>query len=249
VNFDQNPWFPEELRVEMEWDKRRDPDKYKHIWLGEYLKNSEARVFHNWRIEAFDTPPDARFYFGGDWGFSVDPTVLVRSWFGPDGRTLYIDAEAYKVGCEIDYTPALFAGDDTHEPPRWENPKKWPGIPGATKWQIRADSARPETISYMQRKGFKIQPARKGPGSIEDGIEFLKSVDMIVHPDCTHTADELALYSYKTDKLTDEVLPVLEDKKNHVIDALRYAHEDSRVIPFKWNVNGKAISSDGARAS
>jgi phage terminase large subunit len=38
----------------------------------------------------------------------------------------------------------------------------------------------------------------------------------------------LTLYSYKTDPLTGKILPVLEDKKNHVIDALRYACEAVR---------------------
>src|SRR5690606_4760093 len=151
---------------------------------------------------------------------------LIRSYI--EGRTLFVDREAYKVGCEIDYTPALFAGSDTRTPPRWENPWGWQGIPGSMRWPITADSARPETISYMQRKGFNIAPAKKGAGSIEDGIEFLKSYDIVVHPDCLHTIDELTLYSFKVDKLTDEVLPVLEDKKNHVIDALRYAVENLR---------------------
>lgn len=211
VNWDDNPWFPDVLRDEMEWDRRRDPDKYAHIWLGEHQRNSEARVFKNWRIEAFDTPADARFYFGADWGFSVDPTVLVRCWI--NGRTLYIDKEAYKVGCEIDNTPALFRT-----------------VPGSDKWPIRADSARPETISYMQRNGFpQVVAANKGQGSVEDGIEFLKSYDIVVHPDCKHTIDELTLYSYKVDKLTGEVLPQLEDKENHVIDAIRYALELVRV--------------------
>jgi phage terminase large subunit len=210
VNWDANPWFPEVLRGELEWDRSRDPEKYLHVWAGEYLRNSEARVFRNWKVEEFDTPSDARFYFGADWGFSVDPTVLVRSYI--DGRTLYVDHEAYAVGCEIDRTPQLFDK-----------------VPGSRQWPITADSARPETISWMQRHGFpKIKPAKKGQGSVEDGVEFLKSFDIIVHPRCKHVADELALYSYKTDKLTDEVLPVLEDKANHTIDALRYAVEGAR---------------------
>jgi phage terminase large subunit len=50
----------------------------------------------------------------------------------------------------------------------------------------------------------------------------------VVHPDCKHTADELSLYSYKVDQQTDEVLPQLDDKHNHVIDALRYAVESMR---------------------
>lgn len=210
VNYTDNPWFPDVLRDEMEYDRRRDPDKYAHIWLGEYVRNSEARVFKNWRIEEFEAPPDAMHRLGADWGFSVDPTTLVRCHI--IGRTLYVDYEAYRVGCEIIDTPALFMT-----------------VPEAERWPIVADSARPETISHMQRNGFpKILPAVKGPKSLEEGVEWLKSYDIVVHPRCTHTIDELTLYSYKTDPLTSKIMPVLEDKKNHVIDALRYACEGVR---------------------
>lgn len=212
ANWSDNPWFPDELRDEKNWDKRRDPDKYAHVWLGGYERNSEARVFRNWRIgapEEFYCDPDSRFYFGADWGFSVDPTVLVKLRI--EGRTLFVHAEAYKVGCEIDETPALFDK-----------------VPGSRKWRIRGDSARPETISYMNRHGFNVVSALKGAGSVEDGIEFLKSHEIVVHPACKHAIDELTLYSYKIDKKTDEVLPLLEDKQNHVIDAMRYGLEDAR---------------------
>lgn len=210
ANWRDNPWFPDVLRDEKDWDQRRDPEKYQHIWLGGYQRNSEARVFKNWKIEEFETPADARFYFGADWGFSVDPTVLVRVFI--TGRQLFIDAEAYKVGCEIDKTPDLF--DE---------------VKGSKAWPITADSARPETIDYLKRHGFpRIKPALKGKGSVEDGIEFLKSYDIVVHPRCRHAIDELTLYSFKTDPLTGEVLPVLDDKKNHVIDAIRYAVEGTR---------------------
>lgn len=216
VNYDDNPWFPEVLRREMEWDRSRDPDKYSHVWMGGYVLNSEKRVFRNWRIEDISdqVPADARPYYGGDWGFATDPSVLVRAY--QLGRTLYVDREAYQIGCEIDNTPALFDKiDDGH----------------ARAWPITADSARPETISYMQRHGYPhIHGARKGPGSLDDGVEFLKSYDIVVHPDCTHTIDELTHYSYKTDKITGDVLPQLADKKNHVIDALRYATEGIRMF-------------------
>lgn len=227
VNFDQNPFFPDVLRADMGFDQLRDPDKYAHVWLGEYLRNSEARVFKNWTIEEFETPSDATFYLGADWGFSVDPTVLIRCFVR--GRKLYVDREVYQVGCEIDHTPALFAGSDTAQPARWENPREYEGLPDAQRWVIRADSARPETISYMQRRGFRIEPATKGPGSVEEGVEFLKSYDVVVHPRCKHTIDELTLFSFKTDPLTENVLPVLQDKKNHVIDALRYSIEKLRI--------------------
>ena len=223
VNYEDNPWFPDVLRDEMEYDKRRDPDKFHHVWRGGYLSNSEAQVFRNWRVEEFEAPADAIHRLGADWGFSVDPTTLVRCHI--IGRTLYIDFEAYRVGCEIMDTPDLFMT-----------------VPESEKWPIVADSARPETISFMQKHGFpKIMSAVKGPKSLEEGVEWLKSYDVVVHPRCVHTIDELTLYSYKTDPLTGKILPILEDKKNHVIDALRYACEGIRRAAHKKPVTFTAL--------
>lgn len=229
MNYSDNPWFKDTaLNADRIWDRDTDPDKYAHVWAGGYLKNSESRVFKNWKVQSFETPSNVeRFYYGADWGFSIDPSVLIRCFV--DGRKLYVDQEAYKVGCELDYTPALFAGTDTAKsPPRWENPYNWPGIPGALKWPIVGDSSRPETIAFMKRRGFQIIPSIKGAGSVEEGVEFLKNFEIIVHPRCEQTIDELTMYSFKVDKQTEEVLPALEDKKNHVIDALRYAVEKLR---------------------
>lgn len=210
ANYMDNPWCPQELLDEVEYDRRRDPEKYAHIWLGQYQQNSNARVFRNWSVEEFDSPPGVTYRLGADWGFAVDPSVLVRCFL--EGRRLYIDYEAHMVGCEIDQLPDLFDR-----------------VPDSRKWFITADSSRPETISYMRKHGFpKINAAVKGARSVEEGIEFLKSFDIIVHPRCIHTIDELTMYSYKVDPLTDQVLPVLEDKDNHVIDALRYACEGIR---------------------
>jgi len=223
VNYLDNPWFPDVLREEMEYDKGRDPDKYAHVWMGKYLRNSDAQVFKNWRIEEFETPTSAILRFGADWGFASDPTVLVRCYI--DGRKLFIDYEAYAVGCEIVNIPDLFMT-----------------VPEAEKWPITADSARPETISHVKKHGFsRIMPAVKGAKSLEEGIEWLKSFEIIVHPRCRHTIDELLLYSYKVDKLTDKVLPILEDKQNHVIDALRYACEGVRRAN-KRIVNRQAVA-------
>lgn len=215
ANYQDNPWLPEVLKAEIEYDQRRDPDKFRHVWLGEYQQHSEARVFKNWVIEEFERPQGTVYRLGADWGFAVDPSVLVRCSI--DGRRLYIDHEAYMVGCEIDQLPDLFDR-----------------IPESRKWFITADSARPETISYMRNHGYpKVNSAIKGAKSVEEGIEFLKSFDIVVHPRCKHTIDELTLYSYKVDDLTGEVLPILADKDNHVIDAVRYALEGMRkaVIP------------------
>jgi phage terminase large subunit len=234
ANYWDNPWFPEELRRDMERDRRRDPEKYDHVWCGGYVKNAESRVFKNWKCESFITPTtNVQFLHGADWGFSVDPTVLVRGFLGefingnavpnPKGKTLFIDHEAYKVGVEIDHTPALFDGL-----------VKDRGVPvisqmkSARGWTIIADSANPQAISYLNRNGYNVKPAKKGPNSIKEGIAFLQGYDIVVHPRCVHTHDELIHYSYEIDPHTKLVLPILSEKKNHVIDSLRYAVEPLR---------------------
>lgn len=208
VNFDENPYFPEVLRKDMEWLKAHDYEAYKHIWEGEIRKISNALVFGGrFRVEPFEAPAKVRFYHGADWGFAEDPTTLVRSFI--KDRTIFIDYEAWGVGVDIDETPALF---DI--------------VPTARKWPIKADCARPETISYMARQGFNIGPAPKWQGSIEDGIEWLKSHEIVVHPRCRHMIDEFNTYSYKQDRQTGEILPIIVDKANHLCDSLRYAYAD-----------------------
>ncbi len=210
VNWTANPFFPDVLKQELDWDRKRDPEKYAHIWLGGYQRHSEARVFKNWTVEEFDRPAGTIHRLGADWGFSIDPSVMVRCDI--EGNRLYVDWEAYRIGCEIVNLPELFMV-----------------IPEAEKWPSTADSARPETISHMQQHGFpKMRAAIKGAKSLEEGVAFLQSFDIIVHPRCVHVIDELTHYRYKQDPLTGDVLPVLEDKNNHCIDALRYACEGAR---------------------
>jgi phage terminase large subunit len=210
VNYCDNPWFPEVLREAMEFDRSRDIDKFNHIWLGQYRRNSEARVFKNWRVEEFDSPTNVDYRLGADFGFSIDPSCALRCWVS--GREIYVDYEAWGLNVDIDKLPFLFMA-----------------IPEAEKWPMVADSSRPDTISYLRKHGFPlIIPAVKGTRSLEEGVEFLKSYDLIIHPRCQHLIDELTMYSWKTDPLTGLVLPFLEDKDNHLIDSLRYAVEAVR---------------------
>lgn len=209
VNYQDNPWFPDTLTPEVEYDRRTSVSKYEHVWMGQYLKHAEARVFNRWRIEDFETPKDAVLRFGADWGFSPDPTTLVRCFI--EGRRLYVDYEAWGLEVEIEDTPALFLS-----------------VPESEKWQIVAGSDRPERIKSMQRAGFRVLPAIRGPNSVQEGVTWLQNYEIIVHPRCTHAIDELRLYSRKVDPLTNAILPVLEDKNNHIIEALRYACEAVR---------------------
>ena len=231
ANYVDNPWLPKVMLDEIEYDKRRDPDKYAHVWLGQYQQNSEARVFKNWKVEDFERPEGTIHRLGADWGFSIDPSCLIRCDL--DGSRLYVDYEAYMVGCEIDRLPDLFDR-----------------VPESRKWFITADSARPETISYMRKHGYpRINAAVKGKKSVEEGVAFLQSFDIVVHPRCKHLIDELTLYSYKTDSLTGVVLPILEDKRNHLIDSLRYACEGARRVMKKRDEEVKRVETHyGAQA-
>lgn len=221
ANYNDNPWFPDVLIREMEHDRKAmftgteaqrkaATAKFNWIWLGKYREAGDALVFANWRVEEFDSDESALYRYGADWGFSIDPSVLIRCYI--DGRRLYVDYEAYEVGCEIDRLPDLFMT-----------------VPESEKWPSVADSARPETISYMKRHGFpRMSSAVKGKNSVEEGIAFLQGMEIVVHPRCQHTIDELSTYSYKLDPDTGKPIPVLADKNNHVIDALRYACESAR---------------------
>lgn len=203
-----NKMFPEVLRREMEYDKRVDYDKYLHIWEGNVKHYSDACIFKNKvTIEEFVTPENIQLYFGADWGFSRDPTVLVRMFI--QNNKLYIDYEFYAVGIEINELEMAF---DT--------------VPESRKWKITADSERPDTISFMQRKGFNIVGAEKGKGSVEDGIQFLRGFEQIViHPRCRGSIDNFNNYRWKQDRITQEILPIPADGSDHVPDSARYALE------------------------
>lgn len=206
VNYVDNPFFPEVLRLEMEYMKATDFEAYEHIWLGKPKGRSKSQIFAGkYRVDAFEPPAGVTFFYGADWGFAQDPTVLIRCYI--HDRKLFIDQESYGVGVELDEIPQLFDS-----------------VPGSRKWTIKADNARPETISHVANKGFSITAADKWPGSVEDGIEFVRSFEeVVIHERAKHTADEFRLYSYKTDPRTEEVLPIVVDKHNHCIDAIRYS--------------------------
>lgn len=209
VNYSDNPWFPEVLRKEMEYCKRVDYDAYEHIWLGKPKKISAAVIFSGkYRVEAFDDElwrQADRLFLGADFGFAQDPSTLIRSFIL--GNKLYIEYEAYGVGVELDEMAQLYDS-----------------VPGSRDWPIKGDCSRPETISYMRRQAFTIDAADKWPGCVEDGIAHLRGFEeIIIHERCKHMAAEARLYSYKVDKMSGDVLPVIVDKNNHCWDAVRYS--------------------------
>ena len=225
MNYMDNPWFPEVLDIERRRDKANQDDAtYRWIWEGAYLELSEAQIFRNkYESKEFEADPKKWDgpYIGLDFGFSQDPTACVKVWIH-DG-CIWIDYEAGKVGLELDDTVDFLKQR----------------IPEIEKYPIGADSARPESISHLKRKGlFRIKGVEKGKGSVEDGIEFIKSFKKVyIHPRCKQTLFEFREYAYKKDRLTDEVLPIVVDANNHYIDALRYALEPIMKRKLRLNIN------------
>ncbi|WP_334324335.1 PBSX family phage terminase large subunit [Gilliamella apicola] len=210
MNYNDNPFFPDVLEQERLNDLARlDYASYAWIWEGAYLENSDKQVLNGkYIIEEFDDglyKKAERLLFGADFGYANDPNTLIRSFILND--CLYIEYEAYGVHVELNEIPSFYDS-----------------VPESRKWAIKGDCSRPETISYIKREGFKISAAKKWQGSVEDGISHLRGFKkIIIHPRCKHTAEEARLYSYKTDRVTEEVLPIIEDKNNHCWDAIRYS--------------------------
>ena len=221
IGWEDNRFLPEVLRQEKDYLASVDLEAYAHVWGGECRSHAAAAILKGkCVIEWFDAQADWDGpYFGCDFGFANDPTTLHKYWIGFEGlkRKLYVDKEVYQIGLEIDATPAAFDR-----------------IEGSRQHTIRADNARPETISYLKRQGFNIIGAGKGKGSIEDGIALLRSFEQIViHPDCPHSAEESRLWSYKVDRLSGDILPEVADAHNHCWDDARYALEPiMRSSPF-----------------
>ncbi len=218
INWRDNPWWKQSgLEEQRQDDQRLRPDTYQHVWEGAFLTITEAQVFSGKFLvdefeadETFDGP-----YQGLDFGFAQDPTAAVRCYV--KNKVLYIRNEAGKTKLELDDT-SKFVCD---------------AIPNFEKYATRADSARPESISYLKRpqKGDEKAPylprmesVKKWAGSVEDGVEFIKSFEkVVIHPDCQQAAREFRLYSFKIDRLSGDILPTIVDDHNHFIDAIRYA--------------------------
>ena len=222
-----NPYFSEKSNKDRLHCLRVDKDAYQWIWEGEPKTISDAIVFKNkFIIDEFEAPEYAVFYQGADWGFSDDPTTLIRCYIGNglfEGNMknhLYVDYEAYGVGVELTEIAQLFNS-----------------VPDYISRTIRGDNSRPETISYLHKEyKLKIEACDKWKGSVEDGIAFLRKFEMIhIHQRCRHTSEEFKLYSYKQDSKSNEILPIIIDKHNHCIDPLRYALDKKiRNKGFDW---------------
>jgi phage terminase large subunit len=210
TNYLDNPWCPQSLIKSAQALREHDLERYLHVYEGHYWSSGEASILGK-RIKqyTFEVTEDyGTPLIGVDWGFAQDPTCVVECYVV--GRRLFIRRAAGKVRLELPDTAAYLKTK----------------VPAIAQYASRADSARPETISMVKTQLRLMQAAAKGQGSVEDGVEYLRSFsEIVIHPECqADTATELMGYSYKVDRNGD-VSSVIVDASNHYADAIRYALE------------------------
>lgn len=212
TNYTHNRFLPQE-NIDMLLNlKETNPFKYRVYALGEFASLGKG-IYENFTVREFDEyelrKDGIKCYFGVDFGYTNDPSTLVKVYADEVNRKLYIADEMYQKGMlnsEI---------------------VKWINLRGYHGEVITADSSEPKSIEEIKRSGVRrMKGARKGKDSIMHGIQFIQAYEIIVHPRCKNAEIELQNYTWKKDKSTNEYVNVPEEKYNHLLDALRYALED-----------------------
>jgi hypothetical protein len=175
--------------------KADNPYTFNSLYQQTPQPDTESLVFTNWRIGKFDD--DLQFIFGQDYGFSNDPTTLVK--VAVSGRKMYLHECYAKTGLSTDQI--------------FEMNKQYAGYS-----VIVGDSAEPRLIEELLIRGLNIKPAIKGQGSVSAGLLAMQDYEIIVTPESKGLIRELTNYVY-----LDRGSSIVIDDYNHRIDAARYA--------------------------
>ena len=184
-------------------ESEQDP-YYRNVYLLGNWGVLTGAVFNNFVVEDFDPDSFNTYRFGLDWGFADDPFACVKLALDLPRRKIYICEEIYEKHLTNDQAI----------------PKVKALVGSNVVW---CDSAEPKSITEFKYKGINAREAKKGAGSVEQGVNFLKRFQIIIHPRCPNALAEFNSYRYKEDRKTGEVLPEIVDKDNHIIDAIRYS--------------------------
>lgn len=151
-------------------------------------------------VGEFDT--SLNYCYGQDYGFSIDPTTLIKVAIDKEKKIIYCDELLYST-----------------------NPMGTEAILKANKELIRrpndlivADSAEDRLISDLKSKGLNIIPCTKGQGSIQAGITAMQDFRIVITPQSVNIKTEISNYVWNDKKAG---IPV--DAFNHAIDSIRYA--------------------------
>lgn len=178
--------------------KQSNPKKYHHKIEGGWLDKAEGVIFSNWTHGEFDN--SLPYLYGQDFGFSIDPTTLIKIAIDDKAMKVYIDECFYKEG--------LTTLEIYNHNSRFCNSKDL----------IVADSAEPRLIQELKSKQLNVRPTAKGPDSVRAGILKMQDYQLVLTPNSVNVAKELNNYVWH-DKKSDTPI----DDYNHAIDAIRYA--------------------------
>ena len=181
-----------------------DDNYYRIYTLGLWGGVLEGLIYDNWEIVDTPLPPSRgdAYAYGLDWGFTNDPTAIIRVDIGEN--TIYLDEILYKKGMtNQELCREMISA----------------GIDGSD--EIVADSAEPKSIQELYASGFNVHPALKGPDSIRAGISKIRQYKIKVTSRSRNLIRELKNYRWKMDK-DGNSLNVPIDNFNHGLDAVRY---------------------------
>lgn len=200
TNYMSNPFLPETERRRIEKRAKMDQN-FKRIHIDCEYGIYEGLVFESWK--QVDELPEGRTTYGLDFGFTNDPSALIK--VVETDNAYYLDEVFYRTGLLNREIASLM------EPYVKKNYD-----------EVIADSAEPKSIEEIRQMGYNIKPSVKGPDSVRLGIDRLKSKDIYVTKRSVNLIRELRNYSWVTDKNGQPTnKPV--DAFNHAIDAVRYA--------------------------
>ncbi len=180
---------------ELENTKTNNVVKYNHIILGGWLDKAEGVIFSNWELGEFNE--DSDWEAGADFGWSQDPSTLIKVSIDNKNKTIWLKEELYKTGLTTTELSNIFKD-----------------IVGNRL--IIADSAEGRLIEEVKRTGVNIKPCVKGAGSVKEGVLLMKDYKMIIDPNSINLIKEVNNYIWaeKGEK------PI--DMYNHLLDAARY---------------------------
>ncbi len=201
VNYDiaeKYGMLPDVIKEEIEDDKERRPELYKHKWLGEPF-SSERKIYKDWNI-IDEIPHEARLErYGLDFGYSNDPTAIVSIYKYNDGFILD----------EITYQKKLF------------NSQIADILKNIDLALVIADNAEPKSIDEIKLHGINILPCTKGKDSINQGIQYVQDQRISVTKRSVNIIREYNNYLWKVDK-DGRIVNVPEGGFDHSMDAIRY---------------------------
>jgi phage terminase large subunit len=176
--------------------KKNNPEKYRHIILGEFLDVAEGVIFKNWEIGEFDDSLD--YGFGQDFGFSPDPDVLVKVAIDKKKKIIYLEECIYSNNLSTYELISLV--------------KQY-----VKEKEIIADSSSNRLIEELKREGLTVIRSDRSSGSIEEGIKLILDYKIIITSNSTNLIKEFNNYIWSKTKPGKP-----RDMYNHGIDAARY---------------------------